>query len=371
MKYIKEVVAFGLIAALALALSFGACSKDGGAATGDGAAQGIIAKVGAVEISQTLIDHVCAFLLYNTYGERIDSLPEDEQQIYKNQILVSFIIQAELMEQHLQKEGAGELDADAQARITSAVDEAYADETVKAALDELKVERSDAEYVFEVQEYYQQFKTEVAVTDPVTDDDIQAFYIENEQYFVQPKQWQASHILIEDADHTSEKRSEIESILEKAQAGDDFAELAKEYSNDTSADAGGDLGYFDETVSFVPEFKEAVFALEPGEISDIVETEFGYHIIKLTDIQEESTQPLADMEADIKAYLEDEHTGLAIEALKDEFTIEYFIEVDPATGEPPTELPEETAAEGAAIDAAIGAAADEGSAAGESGTNVG
>ena len=88
----------------------------------------------------------------------------------------------------------------------------------------------------------------------------------------------ASHILVED-----DANAKI--VLEKVKAGEDFAELASEYSKDPgSAANGGSLGYFPRGV-MVPEFEEVAFSLGVGEISDIVESQFGYHIIKVEDIQ--------------------------------------------------------------------------------------
>ena len=95
----------------------------------------------------------------------------------------------------------------------------------------------------------------------------------------------ASHILFpfgEDGDDGTIK-AEAERVLQEIKDGADFAEKAKEYGSDSTAQNGGDLGWFSKG-DMVPEFEEAVFALEPGQLSDdLVETMYGYHIIKLTD----------------------------------------------------------------------------------------
>ena len=103
-----------------------------------------------------------------------------------------------------------------------------------------------------------------------------------------PAQYKLSHILLypQVADARKQKiRDELGAILDRARAGEDFAELARRYSQDTgNAQQGGDLGYIERGGGLVKEFVDAAFALDEGEISDLVETMFGYHIIKCDDI---------------------------------------------------------------------------------------
>jgi parvulin-like peptidyl-prolyl isomerase len=103
-------------------------------------------------------------------------------------------------------------------------------------------------------------------------------------------QIRASHILISHADSDSRAASslsrddalkQIGTLKDRIQKGEDFAEIAAENSDCPSSASGGDLGYFPQG-AMVPEFDEAAFALEVGELSDVVETDFGFHLIQRT-----------------------------------------------------------------------------------------
>lgn len=124
----------------------------------------------------------------------------------------------------------------------------------------------------------------------VTQAEIDAYYDKNKEEF-SSDQIRASHILIKTVnndlsdmpkDKVEAAKKQIDEIYERAVAGEDFAELAKQYGQDGTKDKGGDLGYFSKG-DMVKEFSDAAFSLNVGEISKPIKTQFGYHIIKLTD----------------------------------------------------------------------------------------
>ena len=134
-----------------------------------------------------------------------------------------------------------------------------------------------------------------------------------------PQRRRASHILIEfGPDATKEEkqkaREEIEKIQSKLRGGDDFATLARQYSQDTSsAEKGGDLGFFSYQ-EMVPSFSGAVFALgEPGEVTEIIESPFGYHLAKLTDIKLAYTKSFEEVKDEIEVILVKEKTDALAE----------------------------------------------------------
>jgi len=112
----------------------------------------------------------------------------------------------------------------------------------------------------------------------IGDDEIQYYYDTNIDEFKHPESIRARHILFENEEKAKK-------ILKKVKSGADFAEMAKRHSTGPTRDKGGDLGYF-ERGKMVPEFEEVAFALGVGEISDVVKTKFGYHIIKVEDKKE-------------------------------------------------------------------------------------
>jgi peptidyl-prolyl cis-trans isomerase C len=130
-------------------------------------------------------------------------------------------------------------------------------------------------------------------------EEVERFYEENKELqFTTPEQRCARHILF-----NKDEKEKAEEVKGQLQNGADFAELAKEFSQDPgSAENGGDLGCLGKRET-VPNFEEAIFKAEEGEIVGPVETEFGYHVIEVTDIRRKSTQPLSEVETQIREQL--------------------------------------------------------------------
>lgn len=129
----------------------------------------------------------------------------------------------------------------------------------------------------------------------VEDKDILEFYGLNRDMFVEGESVKASHILVD-----TEEKALI--ILDEINDGLSFEEAAKEYSNCPSREAGGDLGYFTRG-KMVPEFEEASFEMEPGEISIPVKTQFGYHLIKVVDHKEPKILSYDEVKENIRKHL--------------------------------------------------------------------
>lgn len=142
----------------------------------------------------------------------------------------------------------------------------------------------------------------------ISDDAVKKQYELDKQKYFTPEQRHARHILLkvsenDDAAARTEKLKKAEEVLKLArEEGRDFVELAKEYSEGPSAPQGGDLGFFGKG-AMVEKFDNAVFAMNPGEISDVVETVFGYHIIKLEEVRPADTRSLDEVRDEIVAEL--------------------------------------------------------------------
>ena len=134
--------------------------------------------------------------------------------------------------------------------------------------------------------------------------DIQRYYNDNVQQYTTPEQVRASHILLETTGkNEADVKKRAEEILKQVKSGADFAELAKKVSEDKgSRENGGDLDYFGRG-RMVPEFEEVAFTLPPGQISDLVKSQFGYHIIKVVDKRAGSTRPLEEVRVQIQQQL--------------------------------------------------------------------
>ncbi len=167
----------------------------------------------------------------------------------------------------------------------------------------------------------------------VSNEESKAYYDENPNYFKKPEEVRASHILIKvkpqaGESEKKEARKKLKKIKGRLKKGEDFAALAKEFSEGPSSANGGDLGYF-KRGQMVKPFEEKAFAMKPGEVSDIVETRFGYHLIKVIDKKPETVTAYEEVKDRLGNYLKQEkvrkEVGRFVEQLKEKSKIERFL----------------------------------------------
>jgi parvulin-like peptidyl-prolyl isomerase len=177
----------------------------------------------------------------------------------------------------------------------------------------------------------QEVQERVAGDAQPSEEEVQKFYDENKAaQFTSPAQRCLRHILF-----NKDQKEKAEDVKEQLQDGGDFAKLAKENSQDPgSAEQGGDLGCLGKGET-VPEFEKAAFGAEPGEVVGPVKTEFGYHLIEVTDVRPEETRSLEEVEPQITDQLvaakRDEEFQAWIEEQKKERDVKYLEGYKPAT----------------------------------------
>jgi peptidyl-prolyl cis-trans isomerase C len=159
---------------------------------------------------------------------------------------------------------------------------------------------------------------EVIQKTAVSDQEVREYYDSNPAQLQRPEQVKAAHILTPLPEGAGKEKQDqalaaIQALKVRLDSGENFAVLAMEHSDCPSKAKGGDLGFFGREQMVVP-FSEAAFALEPGQVSDVVKTRFGYHLIRVTEKRMAETRAFNDVKAAISAHLRREKEGAKIEA---------------------------------------------------------
>ena len=180
----------------------------------------------------------------------------------------------------------------------------------------------------------------------VSDREVERYYQQNSSRYETGDQLAASHILFKTGPDTDEEavRKKAEAVLALAKGGADFAELARQHSEDTSAENGGDLGLFGRG-QMVPEFEAAAFALQEGQISDLVRSTYGFHIIKLNGREAAFIRPLDSVRDEIRNTITQEKARDKMEKAVDSAAekLRASGSVDALSAEYPVLVPQETA----------------------------
>jgi peptidyl-prolyl cis-trans isomerase C len=205
----------------------------------------------------------------------------------------------------------------------------------KEALDQMGVNQEELEKRVRRDLTIQDFiKNEFTSKTEVTEKDIKTFYDSKKDQFTKPEEVKASHILLKveaeaGEDKKKEARAKLEDVQKKIKKGEDFAALAKELSDCPSSSKGGDLGSFRKGQMVKP-FEDAAFGMEAGQMSDIVETRFGYHLIKVTEKKAGGTVSFEEVKPQIEKYLTQEKVQEALDkhvgVLREASTVETFLQ---------------------------------------------
>jgi len=276
---------------------------------------GVAARVNGVEISnETLQRNYREYLVQNNVNIVSQRNPERLGQLRREAL--DLLIEQELVWQEAQRKGViaspEEVDAaweemrrafktpeDAARRLAN---EGYTEESYREHLKRL----------LSAQKHLDAVRAAASV---VSDEELDRFYAENTQRLTFPEQVRVRHILLTwkplaTQDDRAALRAKMAPILEQARAGADFAELARKHSEDSSAAEGGDVGFF-QRGQMVKPFEDAAFALAPGQVSEIVETSFGLHVIRLEERKPEERLPLDEIREKLRGHVAEQKAGEA------------------------------------------------------------
>ncbi|WP_298271019.1 peptidylprolyl isomerase [Geobacter sp.] len=289
----------------------------------------VVARVNGVDITRADLERAKKVLLSQN---RMAMQPMDAEMIKRvEEAALQQLIAKELLYQAGRKLEIKDLDKQVQERVAQSKARFPSPAEYEKTLKEMDMTDKDVE-TFSREDLVigNLVEKEIASKVTVTEAEAKKFYDENIDRFKQPETVRASHILVgADAKATPEEkkkaREKAEAILKKLQEGADFAETAKKESSCPSSAQGGDLGVFGKG-QMVPAFEKAAFALKPGEMSGVVETQFGYHIIKLTEKHDAKTTGFDEVKDRIMQYLKGQQVqkgiGEYVENLKKKGKIE-------------------------------------------------
>lgn len=278
--------------------------------------EAIIARVNGTSINALELRRARKVML------RGQTPPQDQNAAIDKQA-VEQLISAELLYQAAAKMEVKDIDKQVDAKLAQGKERFKDEQEFKKAINELEMDEK------ELREYT---RRDLLITNfvdatfvgkaSVPETEIRAFYDKNPDKFTQRETVKASHILIGvDGNATAEEKKKAlekaEKLKKELAGGADFAELAKGNSTCPSSLQGGDLGSFGKG-EMVPAFEKAAFALKPGEVSDIVETQFGYHIIKLAEKKPAAVVEYKEVKAKIEEYLKGQKVNEAIQKYLEE-----------------------------------------------------
>jgi peptidyl-prolyl cis-trans isomerase C len=288
--------------------------KDSSAETAKTSPSDPVAKIGSTAITRAELDRTVNVLIAQN---RIQpgSTPESQKEAQK--AALDQLIFAELIYQEGLKTPPADLEKQIDFKMSQNKGRFESPAKYEEALKSSGVTEKDLIEITKKDIVISNYiETKIVPTISVTDEEIKTFYNENRERLAEEPQIKASHILIGVESSASPEvkakaKEKAEAILKELKAGKDFAEAAKTSSTCPSKEQGGDLGFFGKG-QMVPEFEKAAFALKPGELSDVVETQFGYHIIKVTDRKGGEVPKLEDLKERIAAFLKGQKTQKAV-----------------------------------------------------------
>lgn len=292
-----------------------------------------VAKVNKAKINNLSLEAAVTSFIENQKMLGVNINQEDTDSLRKD--VLEELIAAELLYQESKKAGLGNLGKEVNEQLERIKKGFPSKEEFNNALKERGITIKDLKEDIKKGTYIKRFlEKDIYAKVSINEAEKKAEYEKNKDRLDVPERVKASHILIKVAPDASGEdkagaRKRVEDLRKRILAGDDFAKLAKENSQDGSASRGGDLGYF-KRGDMVKPFEDAAFSLENGKISDVIETQFGYHIVKVIDKKSAHTLVYTEVEKDIESFLlnkrQQEAVSNLVEELKKNAEVERYIE---------------------------------------------
>lgn len=288
------------IALFSAVSSYAASQKEGFAAKVNGVG------IKAVTLSAALNNYIENQKMYGV-------IVKDEEKDKLKKDILNELVSAELLYQASQKANLGDLNKNVDTELDNIKKGFGSDQDFQKALKDRGIDIKDLREDIKKGVYINAYlnKNVFSKLSPVTEDEKKQEYEANKDKLNVPDEVSASHILIKVGEKATPEekqkaKEKIDSIRVRALSGEDFAKLAKENSEDSSASNGGDLGSFGKGQMVKP-FEDAAFSLEKGQISAVVETQFGYHVIKVSDKKPAHTLSYEEVSGDIEKFLTNKH----------------------------------------------------------------
>lgn len=290
----------------------------------------VAAVVNGTEISRKSLDRELTMVTHrlNSQGQQIGK--EQLDKVRSN--VLNNMIDRELLYQDAVKNGIKVDGKAVDAQLDKMKKNFSGEEEYQKALKMMNTSEADLKAnITQGMVIQQLIETKVTPQIRITDAQNKEFYDTHPEWFKKPEQVKASHILIKAEPSAGEAdkataRKKIEEVQAKLKKGEKFDALAKQYSECPSSEKGGDLGYFSRGQMVKP-FEDAAYAMKPGDVSDIVTTQFGYHLIQVTDKKPESTTAYEEAKDKIGNHLKQEKMMEGVNAYIQKLKAEAKIQV--------------------------------------------
>ncbi len=270
----------------------------------------VVARVNGQDILGRDLDQRVQAELSGIGNPAWNNLRPDYQQDLTNRAL-AFLISSELLYQKASESGIKAADSEVQAEVAKVAKTFSSDADMNAELAKRGIDRAsltrDLSRGLVVTKFVEEAVGKKVVVTPA---EAQQYYSEHPSDFRHPEVVRTSQIFIlvpagASTDQDNMARQRAEALLQRIKKGEDFAKLAKEHSMDGSASQGGDIGFVPRG-ELAPEYEQVAFSLPTGTVSDVVHTQFGYHIIKVTDRKQEGVSTLEEVRSDLIEFLKNQ-----------------------------------------------------------------